>query len=111
MCRAVHAPLFDDVATGRSEEGMRKRAGIYPRGGSIPFVTQMYDPFRGAGDPSGFGLPDENAHAPDEHIARGKLFGGIKAVAQFDDGLLAVANSKAYNPSCSRGFFIRPLPV
>jgi acetylornithine deacetylase/succinyl-diaminopimelate desuccinylase-like protein len=31
----------------------------------------------------GFGLPDENAHAPDEHLALENYFGGIKAIARF----------------------------
>jgi acetylornithine deacetylase/succinyl-diaminopimelate desuccinylase-like protein len=31
----------------------------------------------------GFGLPDENAHAPDEHISLENYFGGIKAAAYF----------------------------
>ena len=35
----------------------------------------------------GFGLPDENAHAPDEHISLENYFGGIKAVANFYGGL------------------------
>ena len=56
-------------------------------GGSIPFVTQMYDTFKVPCILLGFGLPDENAHAPDEHIALENYFGGIKAVAQFYEGL------------------------
>jgi acetylornithine deacetylase/succinyl-diaminopimelate desuccinylase-like protein len=35
----------------------------------------------------GFGLPDENAHAPDEHILLENYFGGIKAVANFYQAL------------------------
>ena len=36
-----------------------------------------------AGQLFGIGLPDENAHAPDEHIRLENYFGGIKAVAHF----------------------------
>ena len=52
-------------------------------GGSIPFVTQMHDTFKVPCVLLGFGLPDENAHAPDEHIALENYFGGIKSVALF----------------------------
>ena len=47
----------------------------------------MYDTFKVPCILLGFGLPDENAHAPDEHIALENYFGGIKAVAQFYEGL------------------------
>jgi acetylornithine deacetylase/succinyl-diaminopimelate desuccinylase-like protein len=32
-------------------------------------------------------LPDENAHAPDEHLSLENYFGGIRAVAHFYQGL------------------------
>ena len=35
----------------------------------------------------GFGLPDENAHAPDEHISLENYFGGIKSAALFYERL------------------------
>ena len=69
------------------EKGFGKRAVFIREGGSIPFVTQMYDTFKVPCILLGFGLPDENAHAPDEHIALENYFGGIKAVAEFYQGL------------------------
>jgi succinyl-diaminopimelate desuccinylase len=56
-------------------------------GGSIPFVTQMHDTFKVPCILIGFGLPDENAHAPDEHIGLDNYFGGIKSIAHFYEGL------------------------
>jgi acetylornithine deacetylase/succinyl-diaminopimelate desuccinylase-like protein len=35
----------------------------------------------------GFGLPDENAHAPDEHISLENYFGGIRSTALFYQSL------------------------
>jgi acetylornithine deacetylase/succinyl-diaminopimelate desuccinylase-like protein len=74
---------FFEVAHGALEKGFGKRAVFIREGGSIPFVTQMYETFKVPCLLMGFGLPDENAHAPDEHIALDNYFGGIKAVATF----------------------------
>ena len=88
--KAWEAPYthpFFEVAHNALEKGFGKRAVFIREGGSIPFVTQMYDTFKVPCILLGFGLPDENAHAPDEHIALENYFGGIKAVAQFYEGL------------------------
>jgi acetylornithine deacetylase/succinyl-diaminopimelate desuccinylase-like protein len=77
-----HNPIFQK-AQAALEKGFGKRAVFIREGGSIPFVTQMHDTFRVPCVLIGFGLPDENAHAPDEHIALENYFGGIKAVAHF----------------------------
>jgi acetylornithine deacetylase/succinyl-diaminopimelate desuccinylase-like protein len=74
---------FFEAAHVALEKGFGKRAVFIREGGSIPFVTQMYDTFNVPCILLGFGLPDENAHAPDEHILLENYFGGIKAVAQF----------------------------
>ena len=65
------------------EHGFGKKAVFIREGGSIPFVTDMHDTFKVPCILMGFGLPDENAHAPDEHISLENYFGGIKAVANF----------------------------
>ncbi len=77
-----HAPIFQK-AQAALEKGFGKRAVFIREGGSIPFVTQMHDTFGVPCVLLGFGLPDENAHAPDEHIALENYFGGIKAIAHF----------------------------
>jgi acetylornithine deacetylase/succinyl-diaminopimelate desuccinylase-like protein len=57
---------------------------VYIRsGGSIPIVG-AFD--RHLGIPSvmmGFGLPDDNLHAPNEKLHLPNFFGGIEAVARF----------------------------
>ena len=75
-------PIFKK-AQSALEKGFGKKAVFIREGGSIPFVTQMYDTFKVPCVLIGFGLPDENAHAPDEHMALENYFGGIKAVAHF----------------------------
>jgi acetylornithine deacetylase/succinyl-diaminopimelate desuccinylase-like protein len=81
-------PIFQK-AIHALESGFGKKAVFIREGGSIPFVTQMHDTFKVPCVLMGFGLPDENAHAPDEHIALENYFGGIKAVALFYQQLAA----------------------
>ena len=85
---SFHAPIFKK-AQNALEKGFGKRAVFIREGGSIPFVTQMHDTFKVPCVLIGFGLPDENAHAPDEHIALENYFGGIKAIAHFYADLAA----------------------
>jgi len=80
------APIFQK-AIHALESGFGKKAVFIREGGSIPFVTQMHDTFKVPCVLMGFGLPDENAHAPDEHIALENYFGGIKSVAVFYESL------------------------
>jgi len=82
-------PIFQK-AIHALQEGFGKRAVFIREGGSIPFVTQMHDTFKVPCVLMGFGLPDENAHAPDEHIALENYFGGIKSVALFYRQLAAL---------------------
>jgi acetylornithine deacetylase/succinyl-diaminopimelate desuccinylase-like protein len=81
-------PIFQK-AIHALENGFGKKAAFIREGGSIPFVTQMHDTFKVPCVLMGFGLPDENAHAPDEHIALENYFGGIRAVALFYERLAA----------------------
>jgi acetylornithine deacetylase/succinyl-diaminopimelate desuccinylase-like protein len=77
-----HAPIFKK-AQAALEKGFGRKAVFIREGGSIPFVTQMHDTFKVPCVLIGFGLPDENAHAPDEHIFLENYFNGIKAIAYF----------------------------
>ncbi len=79
-------PIFQ-TAIRALERGFGKKAVFIREGGSIPFVTEMHDTFGVPCVLLGFGLPDENAHAPDEHIALENYFGGIKSVAYFYEEL------------------------
>lgn len=78
---------FFEAAHKALEKGFGKRAVFIREGGSIPFVTQMYDTFKVPCILIGFGLPDENAHAPNEHLLLENYFGGIKATAYFYEEL------------------------
>ncbi|HKV46573.1 MAG TPA: dipeptidase [Candidatus Acidoferrales bacterium] len=80
------APIFQK-ARHALEQGFGKKAVFIREGGSIPFVTQMYDTFKVPCVLMGFGLPDENAHAPDEHLSLENYFGGIRAAAIFYEQL------------------------
>jgi len=82
-------PIFQK-AIHALEQGFGKKAVFIREGGSIPFVTQMHDTFKVPCVLMGFGLPDENAHAPNEHIALENYFGGIKSVALFYEQLAAL---------------------
>jgi acetylornithine deacetylase/succinyl-diaminopimelate desuccinylase-like protein len=81
-----HAPIFH-VAQSALQKGFGKKAVFIREGGSIPFVTQMHDTFKVPCVLIGFGLPDENAHAPDEHLSLENYYGGIKAIAHFYEDL------------------------
>ncbi len=82
-------PIFH-VAQVALQKGFGKKAVFIREGGSIPFVTQMHDTFKVPCVLIGFGLPDENAHAPDEHLALENYYGGIKAIAHFYEGLASL---------------------
>src|SRR6202789_2233832 len=69
------------------QKGFGKKASFIREGGSIPFVTQMHDTFGVPCVLLGFGLPDENAHAPDEHLSLENYYGGIRSVALFYQSL------------------------
>jgi acetylornithine deacetylase/succinyl-diaminopimelate desuccinylase-like protein len=82
-------PIFQK-AIHALEAGFGKRAVFIREGGSIPFVTQMHDAFKVPCVLMGFGLPDENAHAPDEHLSLENYFGGIRSVAIFYEQLASL---------------------
>lgn len=82
-------PIFGK-AIQALEKGFGKRAVFIREGGSIPFVTQMHDTFKVPCVLVGFGLPDENAHAPDEHIWLENYFAGIKSMAIFYSSLAQI---------------------
>jgi len=80
---APYTHPFFRAAQRALQKGFGKKAVFIREGGSIPFVTQMHDTFKVPCILIGFGLPDENAHAPDEHLYLENYFGGIKAIVEF----------------------------
>jgi acetylornithine deacetylase/succinyl-diaminopimelate desuccinylase-like protein len=71
------------AAVAALEKGFGKKPLYQREGGSIPIVVQFKQLLGIDTVLLGFGLPDENAHAPDEFINLNNFFGGIKTSAHF----------------------------
>lgn len=65
------------------EKAFGKKPLYQREGGSIPIVVQFKEILGIDTVLLGFGLPDENAHAPDEHINLDNFFGGIRTSVHF----------------------------
>ncbi len=65
------------------EKGFGKKPLYQREGGSIPIVVQFKELLGLDSVLLGFGLPDENAHAPDEFLSLDNFYGGIKTSAHF----------------------------
>jgi acetylornithine deacetylase/succinyl-diaminopimelate desuccinylase-like protein len=65
------------------EKGFGKKPLYQREGGSIPIVVQFKKILGLDTVLLGFGLPDENAHSPDEFINLDNFFGGIRTSAYF----------------------------
>jgi acetylornithine deacetylase/succinyl-diaminopimelate desuccinylase-like protein len=71
------------AAVDALEKGFGKKPLYQREGGSIPIVVQFKKLLGLDTVLLGFGLPDENAHAPDEFINLDNFFGGIRTSAHF----------------------------
>jgi acetylornithine deacetylase/succinyl-diaminopimelate desuccinylase-like protein len=71
------------AAVAALEKGFGKKPLYQREGGSIPIVVQFKQMLGLDTVLLGFGLPDENAHAPDEFINLNNFFGGIKTSVHF----------------------------
>lgn len=74
------------------EKGFGKRPLYQREGGSIPVVTQLKRLLELDTVLLGFGLPNENAHAPDEFIHLDNFFGGMRSIVHFYDELAQQSN-------------------
>ena len=79
-------PIVQAAATAL-EQGFGQKTVFIREGGSIPFVAEISALYKIPCVLMGFGLPDENAHAPDEHISLDNYFGGIRSAALFYERL------------------------
>jgi acetylornithine deacetylase/succinyl-diaminopimelate desuccinylase-like protein len=82
---------FVQAASRAIEKGFNKTPVLTREGGSIPVVSTFQEEL---GLPSvlfGVGLPDENAHAPNEKLDVGNFHGGIISAAYLYDELSRVA--------------------
>jgi len=71
------------AAVAALEKAFGKKPLYQREGGSIPIVVQFKEILGIDTVLLGFGLPDENAHAPDEHINLNNFFGGIRTSVYF----------------------------
>ncbi len=74
-------------AANAIEKAFGKRPVFQREGGSIPIVATFSELLGAPSVLMGFGLPDENAHAPNENLDLGNFYGGIKSSAYFLDEL------------------------
>ena len=82
---------IDHPAVKAAAEALEEVSGGKPfysrEGGSIPEVLAFQEALDAPVVPLGFGLPDENSHAPNEHLHLRHFFGGIKTVVVLYDRL------------------------
>jgi acetylornithine deacetylase/succinyl-diaminopimelate desuccinylase-like protein len=71
------------AAVAALEKGFGKKPLYQREGGSIPIVVQFKELLGADTVLLGFGLPDENAHAPDEFLSLDNFYSGIKTSAHF----------------------------
>ena len=71
------------AAVAALEKGFGKKPLYQREGGSIPIVVQFKKLLGLDTVLLGFGLPDENAHAPNEYINLDNFFGGIRTSVHF----------------------------
>ncbi|MBI4468550.1 MAG: dipeptidase [Acidobacteria bacterium] len=79
-------PAFQ-AAIRSLEKGFGRRAVFIREGGSIPFVGTIHDILQKPCILLGFGLPDENSHAPNERLNLDNYHQGIISVAHLYDEL------------------------
>lgn len=87
---AVITPLDSPgvlTAVSALEKGFGKKPLYQREGGSIPIVVQFKHLLGLDTVLLGFGLPDENAHSPDEHMCIENFYGGIKTSVHFFNDL------------------------
>jgi acetylornithine deacetylase/succinyl-diaminopimelate desuccinylase-like protein len=75
------------AAVASLEKGFGKKPLYQREGGTIPVVVQFKSILGLDTVLLGFGLPDENAHAPDEHLSLENFFGGIRTAIHYYDEL------------------------
>jgi len=76
---------FVQAGKAALEKGFHKKAVFIREGGSIPLVAMMYREFKKPCVLLGYGLPDENAHAPNERLNLENFQKGILSLAYYYD--------------------------
>ncbi len=65
------------------KQGFGKEPVFIREGGSIPIVVAFQEILKAPTVLLGFGLPDENAHSPDEHLNLNNFQNGIITTSIF----------------------------
>ena len=71
------------TAVAALQKGFGRKPLYQGEGGSIPIVVDFKKLLKADSVLLGFGLPDENAHAPNEFINLDNFFGGIRTCVHF----------------------------
>ncbi|MEO6695241.1 MAG: M20/M25/M40 family metallo-hydrolase, partial [Ignavibacteria bacterium] len=72
-----------DAAVEALKKGFGKEPVFVREGGSIPVVNTFQTILNSPTVLLGFGLPDENAHSPDEHLNLKNFHRGILSIAHY----------------------------
>jgi len=78
---------WNQAAIRALKEGFGKEPVFMREGGSIPIVFTLEEYLKAPTVLLGFGLPDENAHSPDEHLNMNNFYNGILTSADFYEEL------------------------
>jgi len=78
---------FIKAATEALHEVFRKKTVFIRSGGSIPIVTDFQDVLKIPSVMMGFGLPDDNLHAPNEKFHIPNFYRGIESICLFFERL------------------------
>ncbi|MEO8513123.1 MAG: dipeptidase [Ignavibacteria bacterium] len=81
---------WNQAAIRALKEGFGKEPVFMREGGSIPIVFTLEECLKAPTVLLGFGLPDENAHSPDEHLNLNNFHNGILTSAVFYNELAQV---------------------
>ena len=81
---------WNQAAIRALKTGFGKEPVFMREGGSIPIVFTLEECLKAPTVLLGFGLPDENAHSPDEHLNLNNFHNGIQTSAAFYDELAIV---------------------
>jgi acetylornithine deacetylase/succinyl-diaminopimelate desuccinylase-like protein len=88
--RAAVTPIHTagiQAAAAALEHGFGKKPRFTRDGGTLPVLAYLKDLLGIDAVLLGFGVPDENAHAPNEFIYLDHFFNGLQTVAEFYDQL------------------------
>lgn len=78
---------WNKAAMKALKAGFGKEPVFMREGGSIPIVFTLEEYLKAPTVLLGFGLPDENAHSPDEHLNMNNFYNGILTSADFYEEL------------------------